>query len=362
MWEEEQRALEERKKIEQIRKEREQERQIQELQDLQEAAGGTKRLQRVEWMYSGPATGQTAGTEENEAYLLGKRRVDTLIQGKEKESLQKSAGQNISTSEQNVHTLRDTAAKIRDDPLLAIKKQEQAAYEAMMSDPVKRRMLLKAAGQTDQDDTSEREPKRRKPNHYSRHREDREHHDRRSRSDRDKIRDRARYRDRSPRSARYSRSRSPEGRSRRQYTESRGRRHSLDSSSSRSRSPYQSRRPKAEVRRAKSWHNDASSRQAHRPENPSRDDDDATSRLAAMQADATNLDVQRQRRLAEIAQRDQSSADREERARAQNARYGGRADFINGLNKKAGDMRLSSRVDRHHRHKERDDSGQDKTR
>jgi len=139
VWEEEKKALDERKKIDQIRKEREEERQIQELQELQEAAGGRKRQSRVDWMYSGPATGQTGTSEETEAFLLGKRRVDTLLQGKEKESLQKNAGQDSFMAVQNANTVRDTAAKIRDDPLLAIKKQEQAAYEAMMNDPVKRR-------------------------------------------------------------------------------------------------------------------------------------------------------------------------------------------------------------------------------
>ena len=146
VWEEEKRALDERKKIEQIRKERDEERQIQELQDLQEAAGGKKRQARVDWMYQGPASGQTGTSEETEAFLLGKRRVDTLLQGKESENLKKDTTQENFMAVQNANTARDTASKVRDDPLLAIKKQEQAAYEAMMNDPVKRRMLLKAAG------------------------------------------------------------------------------------------------------------------------------------------------------------------------------------------------------------------------
>ena len=40
VWEEEKKALEERKRIEQMMKERQEERQIQELQEMQEAAGG----------------------------------------------------------------------------------------------------------------------------------------------------------------------------------------------------------------------------------------------------------------------------------------------------------------------------------
>src|SRR5271163_2213902 len=175
VWEEEKKALEERKKVDQIMKERQEERQIQELQQLQEAAGGTKRLARVEWMYNGPSTDQAGTTEEMEGYLLGKRRVDGLLKGTENQKLEKAAKVDSFMALQTVNTARDTAAKIREDPMLAIKKQEQAAYEAMMNDPIKRRQLLKAAGQEQPAD--ERDRKRRK-HHHRHHPDDR---DRRSR-------------------------------------------------------------------------------------------------------------------------------------------------------------------------------------
>lgn len=53
-------------------KERAEERAIQELQEMQEVAGGKKRLNRVDWMYSGPSSNQNGTTEEMEGYLLGK--------------------------------------------------------------------------------------------------------------------------------------------------------------------------------------------------------------------------------------------------------------------------------------------------
>jgi hypothetical protein len=83
--------LAERKRIEQMMKERQEERQIQELQQMQEAAGGAKRLNRVDWMYNGPAAGQAGTTEEMEGYLLGKRRIDGLIKGTENTKLEKAA-------------------------------------------------------------------------------------------------------------------------------------------------------------------------------------------------------------------------------------------------------------------------------
>ncbi|KAI5297043.1 hypothetical protein KEM56_005127, partial [Ascosphaera pollenicola] len=87
VWIEQKRALEERKRIEQMQRERAEERQIQELQRLQEASGGTKRLERVEWMYNGPSdsggTGAGGTSEELEGYLLGKRRIDNLLKRKD---------------------------------------------------------------------------------------------------------------------------------------------------------------------------------------------------------------------------------------------------------------------------------------
>ncbi|KAF2456860.1 N-terminal domain of CBF1 interacting co-repressor CIR-domain-containing protein, partial [Lineolata rhizophorae] len=88
VWEEEKKALEERKRIDQMMKERAEERAIQELQQMQEAAGGKKRMNRVDWMYNTPAAGQAGTTEEMEGYLLGKRRIDNLLKDNESAKLQ----------------------------------------------------------------------------------------------------------------------------------------------------------------------------------------------------------------------------------------------------------------------------------
>lgn len=81
VWKEENKALLERKKLQELQKEHEQERIVQELQRLQHEAGGTKREERVDWMYAAPAESQGANAEELELYLLGKKRVDKLLQG-----------------------------------------------------------------------------------------------------------------------------------------------------------------------------------------------------------------------------------------------------------------------------------------
>ena len=365
VWEEEKKALEERKKIDQIMKERAEERQIQELEDLQEAAGGKKRQSRVDWMYSGPSSGQAGTTEEMEGYLLGKRRIDGLLKGSENQKLEKSAKEESFIAVQNANTARDTAAKIREDPMLAIKKQEHAAYEAMMNDPVKRRLLLKAAGKEEE---PEQVRKRRKHHHHHRHHDDRDKHEK-SRSYRDEDDDRhargthRRRRSYTPSESR-SRSRSPP----RRRDDSRSPPRRRD----RSRSPYRRRqsytpeerqRPRSRsrsyspprrnghsngVRKMQSWHSSRPERRRSRSPVRSQngDADDRAAKLAAMRQDASELDQQREKRLAELAEREKAQKERDDATRARNAKYGGRADFVNSFHKKAGDMTLGQRMGR----------------
>lgn len=93
-----------------------------------------------------------------------------------------------------------------------------------------------------------------------------------------------------------------------------------------------------------------SSRQ--RPRSPAGQDntkatkDDLATRLAAMQQDANELDDHRAKRLADIEARDRADRDRDDAARARNAKYGGRATFVNDFHKKAGNMNLSERMGR----------------
>ncbi len=56
---------------------------MQELQRLQEEQTGKKRTEKLEWMYSTPATGGSANPNELEDYLLGHKRVDKILTGDE---------------------------------------------------------------------------------------------------------------------------------------------------------------------------------------------------------------------------------------------------------------------------------------
>lgn len=79
--------LEEKKKLDQLRKEKEEERQLQELQRMQEEQTGKKRQEKLDWMYATPATGSSANANDLEDYLLGKKRVDKILIGSEHEKV-----------------------------------------------------------------------------------------------------------------------------------------------------------------------------------------------------------------------------------------------------------------------------------
>lgn len=176
---------EEKKKLDQLRKELEEERQLAELQRMQEEATGRKRVEKLDWMYATPSaqdgTSALGGTRMDEKamedYLLGKRRVDDVLKAGEKNVSAK--GQNAKESGlilcrlqigaqskdfiavQNANSAMDIAAKIREDPLLAIKRQEQAAYQAMMNNPALRKKMKELKEKRSESKEERKERKRR---------------------------------------------------------------------------------------------------------------------------------------------------------------------------------------------------------
>ncbi|KAH7376992.1 Pre-mRNA splicing factor-domain-containing protein [Plectosphaerella cucumerina] len=389
VWEEEKRALDERKKTAQRISELKEERAREETQRQLEAAGHSKRIDRVDFLYNGPTDGQTGTTEELEGYLLGKRRIDNLLKGSDHKKLEKQASQESFMALQTANTARDTAAKIREDPLLAIKRQEQAAYEAMMNDPIKRRQLLASMGV--EDDSKKEKSKRREDRHKRRHRRDRDdsdderHHRRRRRSSsrsaspdrrRDYDRDRTtRRRDDSRRRrtpdrdhdadrSRDRRSRSP----RRRAPDDRGSARRRDSREDRDyrRREYSgdSRRNRSDPEEGARRHKDRYRERPPRPVEHSRrpepcDDKDAEEekarKLAAMQSAASELDTVREQRLAALEEQEKAARDADNLARERAAKYGGDREFSNGLHRKAGALGLAERIGRGRQGYQRDE-------
>ncbi|KAI2604891.1 Pre-mRNA splicing factor-domain-containing protein [Hypoxylon fragiforme] len=357
VYEEEQKALEERKKTESRIQEIKEERAKEELQKQLAISGGRKVVDRVEWMYQGPSDGQNGTTEELEGYLLGKRRIDNILtKGSDHENLKKSAGTETFMALQNANTERDTAIKIREDPLLAIKKQEQAAYEAMMNDPIKRRQLLASMGKAEEKPSSRKREKddrhSRRHRHRSHSREHRHHRhhrsDSRDRSDskdrrssrrerhvdrperrrsttRDEPRDNNRSHRGRSRSPRPSDTRNEGYRQRHDYSDEPPRVHRHHSDDQEDRRAYRDRRP----------HKDGPGRSRHSQGNNTGNStadaaEERARKLAAMQEAASNLDEDREKRLEALAEKERLEREADDKARERSGKYGER-EFVNGL-------------------------------
>jgi hypothetical protein len=380
VWIEEKKALEEKKKLEQLRKEKEEERQLQELQRLQEEQTGKKRADKLEWMYSTPATGTSQNANELEDYLLGKKRVDKMLTADENDKI--GAAHKNFIAVQNANSARDIASKIREDPLLAIKQQEQAAYQALMSNPLRLREMQERNGIKPKKDKKDKKREKKKEKHRKRDRSrtrtlspddryasrvdrhasppyDRDSGTRRSLIPRDRSPpSRARYDDR-----RCSRDRDHSSKTHRR---SRSRSRSPDAQRSRSRSPDRNARySDHRIKRPRSRSFEAphgkrtryspplpvpprpASIQSSRPSNGANKSsdaaDDRAARLAAMSSSASNLTVERQQRLAAIRAKEEAELEADEKARTKSQGMGG---FLNNEQKKVYSGGLEDRIRR----------------
>ncbi|KAH9178749.1 Pre-mRNA splicing factor-domain-containing protein [Lactarius sanguifluus] len=382
VWLEEKKALEERKKLEQLRKEKEEERQLQELQRLQEEQTGKKRTEKLEWMYATPATGSSQNPNDLEDYLLGKKRVDKILIGTENEKI--GAAHKNFIAVQNANTARDVAAKVREDPLLAIKQQEAAAYETLMSNPLRLREMQERNGI---------KPSKKEKKDKKREKQERKEQRRREREERHRLRsppplsdydERDHGHRRSPRSwrslsprDRYSRSpvdsrrfRDRDERPRPSYSPRRDGRHSRSPDSRRERrersNGFDTGRSRALDERKPRWprsdesdpetrgrersrtpergtrHGDDSllkrprsrspaveaprNHKRTRPSSPPRPPaatDDRAARLAAMTSSAAEMSAERKDRLAALLEKEKADLEAEELARAKSKGMGG---------------------------------------
>jgi len=382
VWLEEKKALEEKKKLDQLRKEKEEERQLQELQRLQEEQTGKKRSEKLEWMYATPAAGSSQNPNDLEDYLLGKKRVDKILIGGENEKVGASHKNFIAV--QKANTVRDIAAKVREDPLLAIKQQEAAAYEALMSNPLRLREMqerngIKSSKKEKKEKKKERKEQRRRereeryrsrtpPSDYDERDHDRRHSPRSRRSPSPRGRysrspvDSRRFRDRDDRRyPSYSprrdgrRSRSPDPRQGRREREPRQRWQRSDESDPDTyherRGRSRSRTPDRRIRHG--GDSDDASRKRHRSRSPAVEtaphhkrmrpsppskpptatnvNEDRAARLAAMSNSAAEMSADRKDRLNALLEKEKADLEAEERARAKSKGMGG---FLSNEQKK----------------------------
>ncbi|KAH8809608.1 Pre-mRNA splicing factor-domain-containing protein [Flagelloscypha sp. PMI_526] len=296
VWKAENQALEERKKLHQLHKEREEERQLQELQRSHEERTGKKRTERIDWMYTSPATtAAVQSTSALEEYFLWRKSVD------EPHSVQ-DAKFGAPVIGRNANNPQDTAAKIREDPLLAMKKQDQSSYEALMTNPLRLRQMQEANETELKKDKVER---RREKEERNRRKEERRSRRRRSRS-------------RSP----------PTGDSTRHFI---GHHHH----SRRTDLPHRQRRTRSTSPMHVSdlpdhrWQVDSGpqDRDSHVPhrrrDNPGEIVQERAARLAAMRSDASAADESRQRRLSSLMTSEKAEQAKQDRKRSKANGVGG---------------------------------------
>lgn len=375
VWLEEKKALEEKKKLDQLRKEKEEERQLQELQRLQEEQTGKKRTDKLDWMYATPATGSGQNPNDLEDYLLGKKRVDKILTADENEKVGAAHKNFIAT--QYANTVRDTAAKIREDPLLAIKQQEQAAYQALMANPLRLREMQERNGikpKKEKKDKTEKKHKHRKDKHRadSRSHSPSDDRDRRRPDSRDGYSRRRslspyprRFRSPGPSRSRYdddrrddhvssrrgySRERTPERyRDSRRRSSEAGRVRTWPRSDESDENGYQSRRGRSRSPVSRQDDYDSRKRRRSSSRSPGRSDpmppkrtrmsppppraspstrptdaaEHRAARLAAMSSNATSLTQERREHLTKLLEREKEELEAEENARAKSKGMGG---------------------------------------
>lgn len=364
VWAEEKRALEERKRIDQLKRERDEERQIQDLQRLQEESGNARPQNRVDWMYQAPSGAGGHYSEEMEGYLLGKRRIDgILLKNDESRKLEKGAGPQALGGAAPVQQMptnsRDTMAKVMADPLLEIKKREQATWETVVKESVRREDRERRRGREEKSHRRDRE-RRTHRRHRSRsrspdYRKEREH--RRRREDRDRSHDRDHYRrgdgdrrrdrDRDDRERAHHHSERHRGRDYEDRYERRSSHHHRRRSST-SPPPATSSQPDYYHHRSTDRHdrphrqynnyNDRYDRkrdapppiihQQHGPRNfgPTKDQNQEAERqrkLAEMQSNAQEMESTRRQRVADVTAVEERQREEEDRHRSDRGRFVG---------------------------------------
>ncbi|KAG0068110.1 RNA-splicing factor [Linnemannia elongata] len=105
-------------------------------------------------MYQAAPSGGARDEKDQEDYLLGKRSVDDILKQKAAggmKSLSKDSDNFMKQQVGKANSIKDLQAKVREDPLLAIKRREQASLEQLMKNPIKMRQLKESKEGKDKD-------------------------------------------------------------------------------------------------------------------------------------------------------------------------------------------------------------------
>lgn len=135
IFEVEEKARKEKEKMEERQKTLAEERRLQELKELQLRAGKITAAQaapRLDWMYQGPAQHQPTDDD----YLMGKeKKFDNSNEDVKRLQEKKTAGSLLLVKPNQPVVKTDDL--FREDPMVAILKEQQRQREAVLSNPHK---------------------------------------------------------------------------------------------------------------------------------------------------------------------------------------------------------------------------------
>lgn len=214
VWKREQEHAEEEAKVKELQRQIEEEREREELENLAARHGGKKKkAERLDFMYNTPLASK-ALDEERDAYLLGEKKVtDTVLSGQGSGNPNMLGGEesqcervtSLPSAQAQDLSRNENWLRLQNDPLFAIKRQQQLALEKIRKNPVKMQQLREEVKQVrgEQGRGTEGEERSGSRHHRRRHRS---HRHRSEKGVRDGDRDRDRDGHRVHKSHRRSRS------------------------------------------------------------------------------------------------------------------------------------------------------------
>ncbi|KAG7393830.1 RNA-splicing factor [Phytophthora pseudosyringae] len=159
VWIAEQKHAAEEKKVAELRKNIEEERQLQELRQLQAAQGDkSAALERLDWMYEGPSAAREKTAEE---FLLGKEykgEDETAAKGDLDLSTTTKYG-SLALSKSALPA-NDAFQRLNEDPMMLIRKRQQAAREQVLKNPVKMKRIKDEVDRVKEDKKARKKAKK----------------------------------------------------------------------------------------------------------------------------------------------------------------------------------------------------------
>ncbi|XP_041467016.1 pre-mRNA-splicing factor CWC25 homolog [Lytechinus variegatus] len=128
VWKREMKEKKERQKMIELKRQLQEERDLEEMKKRGEDSGTLKKKKdRVDWMYNQPKVNE-------EDYLMGKKVDKAIMEHQQTKTKEASSGGGSGL-------IVDMAAKVKEDPLFAIKKQEINHKKALMNNPIRMKQL-----------------------------------------------------------------------------------------------------------------------------------------------------------------------------------------------------------------------------